>query len=71
MLKEGGRMDMDYLTRMLDRHKATYIQTSPVILQMLADFFHQQLDAASRLSSLKILSTGGAYHFAYTLGKGL
>ena len=59
LLKEGGHMNVNYLTCAIHKHHATYILTSPVILQMLIDYFKQQSDAVNRLSSLRILSTAG------------
>lgn len=60
MLKEGGHMDMNYLTCRIAQHQATYLLTSPVTLQMLLSLFDQQSSASSRLISLRTLSTAGS-----------
>lgn len=64
VLKEGGNMDPDYLTRTIERYQATYFLTSPVILQMFSNFFRQQPNAVHRLDSLRILSTAGTISLA-------
>lgn len=64
VLKEGGNMDADYLTRTVERHHATYLLTSPVLLPMFTNLFRQQKGTDSRISSLRVLSTAGTYAVA-------
>ena len=59
VLKEGGNMDVDYLTRSIKRYQATYLLTSPIVLPMLTNLFRRLLDTAQRLNTLRILSTAG------------
>lgn len=59
VFKEGGHMDADYLTRAIERHRATYLLTNPLVLPILSNLFRQQPDLVHRFDSLRILSTAG------------
>ncbi len=63
MLRPGGHLDMDYLSRSIQQHCVTSIFTVPVLAGLLSEFLNtlNQNDTEKRLQSLLVVALTGKF----------